>query len=210
MNETLVIAFTTFFATIGPIDVAVMYPVLSRGMTPRQRWQTAVRAVFLASCLLYAFALFGQMLLDRLGISIPALQTAGGILLFLVGLDMVFARHSGVASTTEDEDREARERKDIAVFPLATPLIAGPGAIGAAILLMTNAGNNLYQQLAVVSSLGFVLVLTLMLMFMSGQVQRLLGVTGMNVVSRIFGLLLTALAVQFVFDGIKGSGLING
>ncbi|MDP6950746.1 MAG: MarC family protein [Arenicellales bacterium] len=209
MNETLVIAFTTFFATIGPIDVAVMYPVLSRGMTSRQRWRTAVRAVFLASCLLYAFALFGQMLLDRLGISIPALQTAGGILLFLVGLDMVFARHSGVASTTEDEDREARERKDIAVFPLATPLIAGPGAIGAAILLMTNAGNNLYQQLAVVSSLGFVLLLTLTLMFMSGQVQRLLGVTGMNVVSRIFGLLLTALAVQFVFDGIKGSGLIN-
>ena len=209
INETLVIAFTAFFATIGPIDVAVMYPVLSRGMTPRQRWRTAVRAVFLASCLLYAFALFGQMLLDRLGISIPALQTAGGILLFLVGLDMVFARHSGVASTTEDEDREARERADIAVFPLATPLIAGPGAIGAAILLMTNAGDNLYQQLAVVSSLGFVLLLTLILMFMAGQVQRLLGVTGMNVVSRIFGLLLTALAVQFVFDGIKGSGLIN-
>ena len=209
INETLVIAFTAFFATIGPIDVAVMYPVLSRGMTPRQRWRTAVRAVFLASCLLYAFALFGQMLLDRLGISIPALQTAGGILLFLVGLDMVFARHSGVASTTEDEDREAREREDIAVFPLATPLIAGPGAIGAAILLMTNAGNNLYQQLAVVSSLGFVLLLTLILMFMAGQVQRLLGVTGMNVVSRIFGLLLTALAVQFVFDGIKGSGMIN-
>ena len=209
MTETLVIAFTTFFATIGPIDIAVMYPVLSHGMTSRQRWRTAVRAVFLASCLLYAFALFGQILLDRLGISIPALQTAGGILLFLVGLDMVFARHSGVASTTEDEDREARERKDIAVFPLATPLIAGPGAIGAAILLMTNAGNNLYQKLAVISSLGFVLLLTLMLMFMSGQVQRLLGVTGMNVVSRIFGLLLTALAVQFVFDGIKGSGLIN-
>jgi|TARA_A100001011_G_scaffold386556_2_gene462668 multiple antibiotic resistance protein len=209
INETLVIAFTAFFATIGPIDVAVMYPVLSRGMTPRQRWRTAVRAVFLASCLLYAFALFGQMLLDRLGISIPALQTAGGILLFLVGLDMVFARHSGVASTTEDEDREAREREDIAVFPLATPLIAGPGAIGAAILLMTNAGDNRYQQLAVVSSLGFVLLLTLILMFMAGQVQRLLGVTGMNVVSRIFGLLLTALAVQFVFDGIKGSGLIN-
>ena len=209
INETLVIAFTAFFATIGPIDVAVMYPVLSRGMTPRQRWRTAVRAVFLASCLLYAFALFGQMLLDRLGISIPALQTAGGILLFLVGLDMVFARHSGVASTTEDEDREAREREDIAVFPLATPLIAGPGAIGAAILLMTNAGDNRYQQLAVVSSLGFVLLLTLILMFMAGQVQRLLGVTGMNVVSRIFGLLLTALAVQFVFDGIKGSGLIK-
>ena len=209
INETLVIAFTAFFATIGPIDLAVMYPVLSRGMTPRQRWRTAVRAVFLASCLLYAFALFGQMLLDRLGISIPALQTAGGILLFLVGLDMVFARHSGVASTTEDEDREAREREDIAVFPLATPLIAGPGAIGAAILLMTNAGDNRYQQLAVVSSLGFVLLLTLILMFMAGQVQRLLGVTGMNVVSRIFGLLLTALAVQFVFDGIKGSGLIN-
>ena len=149
MTEALIIAFTTFFATIGPVDVAVVYGALSREMTPDQRRRTAVRAVFLASCLLYAFALFGQILLDRLGISIPALRTAGGILLFLVGLDMVFARHSGVASTTPDEDREARVRKDIAVFPLATPLIAGPGAIGAAILLMTNTGGDLYQQLAV-------------------------------------------------------------
>jgi multiple antibiotic resistance protein len=183
---------------------------LSREMTPDQRRRTAVRAVFLASCLLYAFALFGQILLDRLGISIPALRTAGGILLFLVGLDMVFARHSGVASTTPDEDREARVRKDIAVFPLATPLIAGPGAIGAAILLMTNTGGDLYQQLAVMAGLGVVLLLTLLLLLVSGQVHRLLGVTGMNVVSRIFGVLLTALAVQFVFDGIKESGLFLG
>ncbi|MBT5887494.1 MAG: MarC family protein, partial [Acidiferrobacteraceae bacterium] len=112
MTETLIIAFTTFFATIGPVDVAVVYGALSREMTSDQRRRTAVRAVFLASCLLFAFALFGQVLLDRLGISIPALRTAGGILLFLVGLDMVFARHSGVASTTPDEDREARVRKD--------------------------------------------------------------------------------------------------
>ena len=210
MTEALIIAFTTFFATIGPVDVAVVYGALSREMTPDQRRRTAVRAVFLASCLLYAFALFGQILLDRLGISIPALRTAGGILLFLVGLDMVFARHSGVASTTPDEDREARARKDIAVFPLATPLIAGPGAIGAAILLMTNTGGDLYQQLAVMAALGVVLLLTLLLLLVSGQVHRLLGVTGMNVVSRIFGVLLTALAVQFVFDGIKESGLFLG
>ena len=210
MTEALIIAFTTFFATIGPVDVAVVYGALSREMTPDQRRRTAVRAVFLASCLLYAFALFGQILLDRLGISIPALRTAGGILLFLVGLDMVFARHSGVASTTPDEDREARVRKDIAVFPLATPLIAGPGAIGAAILLMTNTGGDLYQQLAVMAALGVVLLLTLLLLLVSGQVHRLLGVTGMNVVSRIFGVLLTALAVQFVFDGIKESGLFLG
>ena len=210
MTEALIIAFTTFFATIGPVDVAVVYGALSREMTPDQRRRTAVRAVFLASCLLFAFALFGQILLDRLGISIPALRTAGGILLFLVGLDMVFARHSGVASTTPDEDREARERKDIAVFPLATPLIAGPGAIGAAILLMTNTGGDLYQQLAVMAALGVVLLLTLLLLLVSGQVHRLLGVTGMNVVSRIFGVLLTALAVQFVFDGLKESGLFLG
>jgi len=210
VTEALIIAFTTFFATIGPVDVAVVYGALSREMTSDQRRRTAVRAVFLASCLLFAFALFGQILLDRLGISIPALRTAGGILLFLVGLDMVFARHSGVASTTPDEDREARERKDIAVFPLATPLIAGPGAIGAAILLMTNTGGDLYQQLAVMAALGVVLLLTLLLLLVSGQVHRLLGVTGMNVVSRIFGVLLTALAVQFVFDGIKESGLFLG
>ena len=123
---------------------------------------------------------------------------------------MVFARHSGVASTTPDEEREARARKDIAVFPLATPLIAGPGAIGATILLMANTGGDFYQQLAVMASLGIVLLLALLLLLVSGQVHRVLGVTGMNVVSRIFGVLLTALAVQFVFDGIKESGLLPG
>ncbi len=208
MSDALIIGFTTFFATIGPIDIAVVYAAMSREMPSSQRWRTALRSVALASCLLYIFAFFGQVLLDRLGISLPALRTAGGILLFLVGLDMVFARHSGVSSTTRDEDHEARARKDIAVFPLATPLIAGPGAIGAVILLMANTDGDLIKQLAIVSSLTLVLLMTLALMLVSSAVQRLLGVTGMNVVSRIFGLLLTALAVQFVFDGIRGSGLL--
>ena len=96
MSDGLIIGFTTFFATIGPIDIAVVYAAMSREMSSSQRWRTALRSVALASCLLYVFAFFGQVLLDRLGISLPALRTAGGILLFLVGLDMVFARHSGV------------------------------------------------------------------------------------------------------------------
>ena len=131
-----------------------------------------------------------------------------GYLAFSGGPRYGFARHSGVSSTTRDEDHEARARKDIAVFPLATPLIAGPGAIGAVILLMANTDGDLIKQLAIVSSLTLVLLMTLALMLVSSAVQRLLGVTGMNVVSRIFGLLLTALAVQFVFDGIRGSGLL--
>jgi multiple antibiotic resistance protein len=120
---------------------------------------------------------------------------------------MVFARSSGGTSTTDDEEREAATREDISVFPLATPLIAGPGAMGAAVLLMAETERDLARQAAVLLALLAVLALTLAGLLLATRVQRLLGVTGMQVVSRVFGVLLTALAVQFVFDGLATSGL---
>ena len=158
---------------------------------------------------LILFALVGEFILSTLGISLAALKVAGGILLLLIAIDMVFARSSGVTSTTDDENAEADNKEDISVFPLATPLIAGPGAMGAIILLMANAQDDVLTQIIVISALLVVLLMTLILLLLANPVQRLLGVTGMHVISRIFGVLLSALSIQFMFDGIRESGLLG-
>ena len=209
MLETAAIAFATFFATIGPVDVSFMFAALTAGSSFRQRWYMALRGTAIALAILLAFAFLGEGLLATMGISLAALRTAGGILLLLIGIEMVFARTSGATSATDEEAEEAEGKRDISVFPLATPLIAGPGAMGAATLLMANVENDPAQEAAVVAGMLAVLLLTLALLMMATQVQRLLGVTGMHVVSRVFGVLLSALAVQFMFDGIAQSGLLQ-
>jgi len=209
MLESYTVALTTFFATIGPVDVAAVFAALTVGHGARERRSIAVRGVAIGAIILVGFALLGQALLDRLGISLAALRTAGGILLLLIGIEMVFARTSGATSATEEETQEAAARNDIAVFPLATPLIAGPGAMGAAILLMADAGGDLVHEALVLAALLTILVATFAAVIAASQLQRLLGVTGMHVVSRVMGVLLSALAVQFVFDGIRASGLVG-
>lgn len=208
--ETASVALATFFATIGPIDVAAMFAALTANATPAQRFSIALRGILIATVILVVFALLGNALLKSFGISLPALRTAGGILLLLIGIEMVFARESGATSTTADEEEEARSKPDIAVFPLATPLVAGPGAIGAAILLMADAEGQYLDQLIVIASLGGILLLTFISLLAASQLQRLLGLTGIHVVSRVFGVILTGLAVQFMFDGIAQSGLLGG
>ena len=210
MMETASVALATFFATIGPIDAAAMFAALTVNATPAQRFSIALRGMLTATVILVLFALLGNALLKGFGISLPALRTAGGILLLLIGIEMVFARESGATSTTADEEEEAKTKPDIAVFPLATPLIAGPGAIGAAILLMADAEGQYLDQLIVLASLGAILLLTFISLLAASQLQKLLGLTGIHVVSRVFGVILTGLAVQFVFDGIAQSGLLGG
>lgn len=209
MRETLIVAFMTFFATIGPIDVAAMFAAMTVNATPAARRSMAIRGTLTAAAILYTFALFGEGLLWSLGISLAALSIAGGILLLLIGIDMVFARSSGGVSTTEAEAREAAGKEDIAIFPLATPLLAGPGAIGAAILLMANTRGDIYLQLGVLASLTVVLAIALLSLLGATQIYRMLGVTGLHVVSRIFGIILAALAVQFIIDGVAESGLLR-
>ena len=205
--ETAIVAFTTFFATIGPLDIAAMYAGLTPSATAAARRSMAIRGTLIAGGILLSFALMGDLMLSSLGISLAALKVAGGILLLLIGIEMVFARSSGGTSTTHEENAEATLKQDIAVFPLATPLIAGPGAMGAVVLLMADAQGSVVDQLIIISALLAILVLTLSLLLLANPVQKILGVTGMHVVSRIFGVLLTALAVQFMFDGIAQSGL---
>jgi multiple antibiotic resistance protein len=209
MIETAIVALATYFATIGPLDIAAFFAAMTVGQSPRARLVMAARGTIIAAIILLTFALFGEVLLEVLGISLAALRTAGGILLLLIGIEMVFARTSGATSATEDEAREAESRRDISVFPLATPLIAGPGAMGASILLMVNAEGDTTRQLIVCLSLLAVLLFTFACLLAASQLHRLLGRTGTHVINRIFGVLLTALAVQFIFDGIAESGLLT-
>lgn len=208
MIETAGLAFTTFFATIGPIGVSAMFAALTSSTSPEARRSMAIRGTLIAAVILLAFALIGEQLLTGLGISLAALRISGGILLLLIGIDKVFARSSSGTSTTEAEKQEAETKQDISVFPLATPLLAGPGAMGATILLMADAGENLTHQLTVIGSLLGILLLTFLALLSASQLQKLLGITGMHVVGRVMGVLLSALAVQFILDGIAQSGLL--
>lgn len=208
MLDNAIIAFATFFATIGPPDVAIVFAALTVRNTPDERVRLAVKAILVATAILLFFAFLGRPLLSYLGISLAAMRTAGGILLLLIAIDMVFARESGATSTTDKERNEAAGSDDISVFPMATPLIAGPGAIGAAILLVAEAGSDPRQIAPVIGGLLGVLLVTFLLMVLASRVQRLLGVTGVHVMMRVMGVLLAALAVQFLFDGISNSGLL--
>ncbi len=209
LYETGIKALATLFATIGPLDIGAVFAALTANQSFRSKSVIAIKGTLLAGLILIIFALSGETLLANFGISLAALRTAGGILLLLIGIDLVFVRPSGGISTTDDETREARTREDITVFPLAMPLIAGPGAMGAAVLLMANTGNDIALKATVIGAIIVVMLITLLSLLLATQIQRVLGVTGMHVISRVFGVLLTALAVQFIFDGIAQSGLLS-
>lgn len=208
--DTFLLALTTFFATIGPADLVLVFAALTQKNSPAQRRALALRGTLIATAILLFFAVFGEAMLRLFGITLPALRIAGGVLLLLISIDMVFARHSGGTGTTPEEENEAQGREDISVFPLATPLIAGPGAISAVILLTTGTGGFNLEWLFVVGALLAILVLCYLAMLAAMPLQRLLGITGLAVVSRVVGVLLAALAVQFLLDGVKASGLLGG
>ena len=208
MFETAALSMATFFATIGPLDVAAIFAALTASSTHQHRLSMAIRGTVIATIILVLFALVGELVLGSLGISLPALRTAGGILLLLIAIEMVFARTTGGTSTTDEEEQEALSKQDIAVFPIATPLIAGPGAMGAAILLMADAEGDLTNQAIVLGSLLVILLLTFAGMLLAGRLLKLLGIIGMHVITRVMWVLLSALAVQFIFDGIAQSGLL--
>lgn len=174
------------------------------------RQRMAIRGTAVAAVILYIFALAGEYLLDALSIGMPAFRFAGGILLLLLAIDMVFARHSGISGLTPVEGQEADSKPDVSVFPLAVPLIAGPGAITSSILLMGEVRGDLLGQGIVLMMLGLVLLLTLLCLLIAGWIVKLFGITGVNVITRVLGIILAALAAQYVFDGLHNSGLWNG
>lgn len=207
MANTFLIAIATFFATVGVADIAFIFAALTKDNSPRQRLAFATRGVLVATAILLFFGFLGNSILDLFGITLPALRTGGGILLLLIAIDMVFARHSGGTGTTTEEERESQARHDISVFPLAMPLLAGPGTISAVVLLTTGAKDQTDFFLVILALLAIMATAWLTLLA-AMPIQRLLGLTGLAVVSRVVGILLAALAVQFIFDGIQASGLI--
>lgn len=204
MTELLVNALITFVVVIDPVGVAAIFAALTQGEGEAQRRRMALKGTGLSAAILLVFALVGDGLLGALGIGIPAFRIAGGALLFLLAIDMVFVRDSGLRSTTLRENEEAATREDISVFPLAIPLIAGPGAITSVLLLTAEAGGGGAVG-GVLLVMLFVLGLTLLALLAASRLMRLIGVTGSGVVSRVLGVLLAALAVQFVVDGTRAA-----
>lgn len=207
MLASFLTSFTIFFATIGPIEAAVIFAALTPQMQRAERIRVSVRAVVIASIILLGALIAGGPLLQQLGVGIPALQTAGGIILLVIALDMIFARPTSAFKLTPIEDEEAHGKEDIAVFPIATPLMAGPGAMSAVILMAAGAAAEPARYAGVVLALGAVMLLTLALLVISHEVSRALGVTAQRVLMRVFGILLAAIAVQAAFNGLQGSGL---
>ena len=203
MTELLTTAFVTFIVTVDPFGVAPLFVGLTGSASAAERRRLAVRGVIIGSAILIVFALAGEPLLRALGIGLPAFRIAGGILLLLLAVDMVMARQSGLRAITPGEDAETHSRSDISVFPLGIPLIAGPGAITSVVLLVGQARGDIGAQGAVIGVLVAVLILTLVCLLLAGQLMRLLGVTGINVISRVAGIIVAALAVQFMIDGMR-------
>ena len=209
MLETALKSFTTFLATIGPVEAAVLFATLTPKMARSARREIAVRASLIAALILAVFTFFGGPLLRQLGVSIAALQTAGGIVLFFIALDMIFARPGGVVKITPVEGEEAQTRDDVAVFPLATPLLAGPGAMSAGILLAANVRGEPFGLAIVSAALAAVMAITLVLLVLAHELNAMISLTAQRVLVRVLGILLAAIAVQSVFNGIAASGLVR-
>jgi multiple antibiotic resistance protein len=208
MTQALLRALVTLVVTVGPVEVAAMFLALTMGRPAESRRRLAWRASAIAFGVLVAFGLGGERLLAAMRIGLPAFRAAGGVLLLGVARDQLFAQHSGLSSITAHEEAEAAALPDIAVFPLAIPLIAGPGSMTAMVLLAGPTPIGL-QGAAAGLALVAVMGLTLVAMLAADRLVRLLGRTGANVVARVSGVLLAALAMQFLFDGLKDSGVFR-
>lgn len=204
MLDPLIAAFVTLLVVIDPPGVVPIFAGLTAGVSAAERRRVALNGTLIAAGVLLSFALGGEVLLRLLGIGLPAFRIAGGILLLLLSVEMVMAKHTGLRATTSVEEAEGSHRADITVFPLAIPLIAGPGAMTSIVLLMGRA-PDLQGKAMILGILGVVLVIMLLCLLLTGPVMRLLGVTGVNVISRVAGIILAALAVQFVIDGVRAA-----
>lgn len=198
----LITAFATIFVVIDPPGLVPLFIALTQGMDAERRKRMATRACIIAATMLLVFGLAGESVLGFIGISMPAFRIAGGILLFLTALDMLFERR-----TKRREDQKSDPDHDPSVFPLATPLIAGPGAIASVILLVGQSGPGWAGTIAVMGLMLGMIAVTWLFLLASPPIERMLGRTGTIVITRLLGMLLAALSVQFVIDGVRQTGL---
>jgi multiple antibiotic resistance protein len=204
MLELFLSAFITLFVVIDPPGCAPIYVGLTTGASDAQRRSMAIRATVIAGAILLLFALFGEELLAALHIELDAFRMAGGIMLFLIALDMVFEKRTQRREARADKLRETPEIEDVSVFPMAMPMMAGPGAI-ASVMLLAGAADGLAEALVVLAALLSVLVLTLLALLAAGPLMKLVGARVESVITRLLGVLLAALAAQYVIDGIRSS-----
>ncbi len=198
----LITAFVTLFVVIDPVGLTPIFIALTQGADPAYRRAIAVRACVISALVLTVFTFFGEAVLGFVGISMAAFRIAGGILLFLTALDMLFERR------TERRAGQANETvPDPSVFPIAIPLLAGPGAIASMILLMGQSAS-VWDTAGLLAVMLAVLVMALALFLLATPIERMLGQTGITVVTRLLGMLLAALSVQFVLDGLRDFGLV--
>lgn len=208
MLEQLVKFFIVFFVVVEPISLIPLFAGLTVGSSDGYKRKMACKAAVIALCICVLFAVGGARFLNIMGISLSSFRIAGGTLLFLIALEMVFARSSGTKSTVPEKE-EAKTREDISVFPLAFPFIAGPGALATILLTAGETSNNRLLFAGFLGVVALVLVICWALMLATPRLMNVLGVTGANVMSRLSGVILAALAVQFIIDGIRGSFLIS-
>lgn len=213
--EAAIAAFATLFVVVDPIGLAPLFVALTAGQSPSERRRIAIGAVLIAAAILTLFGLFGEALIAGIGVGLPAFRISGGLMLFLIALEMLFerrserrARSTDDAAGAEQPDADAGHPPDPMVFPLATPLLAGPGAM-ASMILLTSRAPTLGAELAVYLCLAVVLGTCLTLFLAANLIERALGRTGVKLVTRLLGVLLGALAVQFVLDGLADFGFVQ-
>jgi len=198
-------AFITFFVVIDPPGCAPIFAGFTRGTDTAHRAAMAVRSTLVATAILLVFALLGEPLLKTLGISLDAFRIAGGIMLFLIALEMVFEKHQQRREEHAHEiELHPEQYEDISIFPMAMPLIAGPGSI-ASVMLMMQRSHGVMAHLVVLAALAAVLSLMLVALLAAGPLMRFLGYKVEAAITRLLGVLLAALAAQFVVDGIRAS-----
>lgn len=204
MLDAFLYALVALLVIFDPPGTAAIFLAITPRDSDAERRDQAVKAVGISFGVLAGFALGGEWLLRAMGVTLPAFQVAGGILLFLLATDMVMVRDSGLRRTTERETAEAKAQvSDVTVFPLAIPLIAGPGAMTTMVLLRGRAGEDAEALAAIGAALAVALLITLVSLLAAKQLMRLLGETGTNVIGRVLGVVVAALAAQITLDGVK-------
>lgn len=202
--EFLISALVTLFVVVDPVGLAPTFLAVTQGLSEKQRREVALRASLIAAGILFGAAIGGDWLLRQLGISLPAFRIAGGLLLFAIAFEMVFELRQARESKTAEEAVEEHVHH-IAAFPLAIPLLAGPGAI-TAVILLTGQANERAVWLAILFGVIAAVVLASYLSFCAaGRIGKLMGITGNVVLSRLLGVILAALAVQYVVDGVRAA-----
>jgi multiple antibiotic resistance protein len=203
MLDLFISAFVTLFVVIDPPGCAPIYASLTMGANAQQRRSMAVRAILVAGLILLVFALFGEALLAALHIDLNSFRIAGGIMLFLIALDMVFEKRTERREQRAEKIIATPEIEDVSIFPMAMPMIAGPGSIASVMLVSQNDGLD--RASVIFAALFAVLALTLLSLLAAGPIMRVLGAKTEAVITRLLGVLLAALAAQFVIDGLKAS-----